>query len=164
MYISAADAAWAQRADRWNLRRLLPAEPTLIVPGVTAITTGGHFPGSLVLHVESGEVGEGPRLFIADTLVTVPSALYAKDRPPGTTSYAFMWSIPNMIPLPPEAMRGMWKALAGREFRSTHGAFVGLDVRDGDGGGMSVKERVRESMRIQARGEGWEGILGSDWP
>jgi hypothetical protein len=75
-----------------------------------------------------------------------------------------MWSIPNMIPLPPGEMRKMWKALEGWEFGSTHGAFVGLDVSDGDGGERSVKERVRESMRIQARGEGWEGSLGEEWP
>lgn len=36
-----------------------------ILPGVTAIKTGGHFPGSLVLHWEK-------KLFIADTIVTVP--------------------------------------------------------------------------------------------
>lgn len=170
VYVSAEDKEWVQRVDHWDLRRLLSTEPTTIVPGVTAITTGGHFPGSLVLHTdidrdrEGGRAKEKPHLFIADTLVTVPSALYAKDRPKGTTSYAFMWSIPNMIPLPPGEMRKMWKALEGWEFGSTHGAFVGLDVWEGDGGGMSVKERVRESMRIQARGEGWEGMLGGEWP
>lgn len=36
-----------------------------IVEGVTAVKTGGHFPGSLVLHWEE-------KLFIADTIVTVP--------------------------------------------------------------------------------------------
>lgn len=36
-----------------------------MLPGVTAIKTGGHFPGSLVLHWEK-------KLFIADTIVTVP--------------------------------------------------------------------------------------------
>lgn len=168
VYISAADEAWVQRANHGGRRRLLGPEPKEILRGVTAITTGGHFPGSLVLHVDLPpaipmDVGMKPRLLVADTLVTVPSALYAKNRPKGTTSYAFMWSIPNMIPLPPGEMRKMWKALEGWEFGSTHGAFVGLDVREGDGGG-SVKERVRESMRIQARGEGWEAALGEEWP
>lgn len=71
-----------------------------------------------------------------------------------------------MIPLPPGEMQKMWKALEGWEFGSTHGAFVGLDVHDDleDGGGGRVKERVRQSMRIQAKGEGWEGSLGNDWP
>jgi hypothetical protein len=164
VYVSGEDEGWVQRVDRWDLRRLLPTEPTSIVKGITAITTGGHFPGSLVLHAESSNANEKPRLFIADTFVTVPSALYAKNRPAGTTSYAFMWSIPNMIPLPPGEMQKMWKALEGWEFGSTHGAFVGLDVSDGDGGERSVKERIRESMRIQARGEGWEGTLGEEWP
>ena len=36
-----------------------------VLPGLTAIKTGGHFPGSLVLHWEK-------KLFIADTIVTVP--------------------------------------------------------------------------------------------
>ncbi len=36
-----------------------------VVEGVRAIKTGGHFRGSLVLHWEG-------RLFIADTIVTVP--------------------------------------------------------------------------------------------
>ena len=36
-----------------------------VLPGVTAIKTGGHFSGSLVLHWER-------KLFIADTIVTVP--------------------------------------------------------------------------------------------
>ncbi|KAM0709174.1 hypothetical protein Q7P35_003210 [Cladosporium inversicolor] len=168
VYISAADAEWVQRADHWNLRRLLPSEPTQIIPGITALTTGGHFPGSLVLHASSpspdSDEQEKPRLLIADTLMTVPSALYAKNRPAGTTSFAFMWSIPNMIPLPPGEMQKMWKAMEEWEFGSTHGAFIGMDVRDGDGGERSVKERARESMRIQARGEGWEGSLGEEWP
>ena len=74
-----------------------------------------------------------------------------------------------MIPLSPESMRGIWRALEGWEFGSTHGAFVGLDVwdeEDADDGRGSVKERVRESMRIQARGAGWVGEfgLGEEWP
>lgn len=166
VYLSEADVEWVQRADHWGLRRLLSSEPTEIVLGITALTTGGHFPGSLVLHTAAGIAGDKARLLIADTLVTVPSALYHKNRPPGTISYTFMWSIPNMIPLPPGEMQKMWKALEGWEFGSTHGAFVGLDVHDDleDGGGGRVKERVRQSMRIQAKGEGWEGSLGNDWP
>lgn len=174
VYISGLDVDWVQREDVWGIRRLLSPDATEIMPGVNAITTGGHFPGSLVLHTDAScepqgvvqeEGQKSGRLFIADTLVTVPSALYSKNRPKGTTSYGFFWSIPNMIPLSPEAIKGIWKALEPWEFGSTHGAFVGLDVGDEDGGGK-VKERVRESMRIQARGMGWEGSfgLGDDWP
>ena len=178
VYVSGLDKEWLQREDVWGIRRFLFSEPKEIVPGITAITTGGHFPGSLVLHTDAScepsssapgqEKKDQGRLFIADTLVTVPSALYPKSRPEGTTSYGFFWSIPNMIPLSPESMRGIWRALEGWEFGSTHGAFVGLDVWDEDDadGRGGVKERVRESMRIQARGAGWVGEfgLGEEWP
>ncbi|KAK4696188.1 hypothetical protein P7C71_g1689, partial [Lecanoromycetidae sp. Uapishka_2] len=115
-----------------------------IVDGVTAIKLGGHFPGSLVLHWEK-------KLFIADTIVTVPSAYTPHPRPPGQTSYAFMWAIPNMIPLPPNVILDMWLAIRNLSFDTTHGAFVGMDVRDED-----VKKRVLESMKIQVGTGGWK--------
>ena len=78
------------------------------------------------------------------------SALYHVDRLAGTTSFAFMWSIPNMIPLPPNKIMNIWKALEPFDFNSTHGAFLGLDVRD-----VNVKNRVLESAKIQIRAEGY---------
>lgn len=115
-----------------------------VLPGVSAIKTGGHFPGSLVLHWEK-------KLFIADSIVTVPSAYTPHPRPPGQTSYSFQWSIPNMIPLPPSDILKIWRAIEPYDFDTTHGAFVGMDVRDRD-----LKKRMLESMKIQTRGEGWE--------
>ena len=151
---------------------MIESDTQEIAPGVTALKLGGHFPGSLVLH-HAPASGTAPRLFIADTFVTTPSAMYHVDRPEGTTSYAFMWSIPNMIPLSPEQMLGMWKVLRPWEFRSTHGAFVGQEVVDGDErqkGAIGVRARVLKSMRIQARGEGWseerlegDGIFARQW-
>ncbi|KAI9874451.1 MAG: hypothetical protein M1830_009738, partial [Pleopsidium flavum] len=79
------------------------------------------------------------------------SAHYHIDRQPGTTSYAFMWSIPNFIPLPPDEILKMWRALRPLVFSTTHGAFVGMDVRD-----KRVKERVLQSMKIQVRAEGYK--------
>lgn len=58
-----------------------------------------------------------------------------------------------MIPLPPAELHKMWLALRPFEFESTHGAFNGLDVRD-----KNVKARVLESMKIQAKNEGWEDV------
>lgn len=85
------------------------------------------------------------------TLTRLQSAYYHKDRLPGTTSYAFMWSIPNMIPLPPSELHKMWQILQKLDFHSTHAAFVGTEIRD-----KNVKARVLESMKIQARNEGYE--------
>lgn len=61
-----------------------------------------------------------------------------------------MWSIPNFIPLPPDEVMKIWNALKPFGFTSTHGAFVGTDVRAAD-----VKKRVLESAKIQIRAEGY---------
>ena len=45
----------------------------------------------------------------------------------------------------------IWRAVRPFDFSSTHGAFVGTDVR-----GEDVKRRVLESAKIQVRAEGWE--------
>ncbi|KAI4831926.1 hypothetical protein E4T44_09481 [Aureobasidium sp. EXF-8845] len=114
-----------------------------VVEGVTAIQVGGHFDGSMVLHWDG-------HLFIADTFVNVPSGFYRKDRPKGTTSFSFMWSIPNMIPLPPDTIHQMWKAVKPYKFTVTHGLFPGWDIRD-----ENVKQSVLESMKIQVRSQGF---------
>ncbi|MCJ1391704.1 hypothetical protein MMC18_004569 [Xylographa bjoerkii] len=145
VYTSLEDREWLDRQDSSDVqRRLIEGSTEHILEGVTAIKTGGHFDGSLVLHWDR-------KLFIADSLLTVQSAYYHVNRPPGTTSYAFMWSIPNFIPLPPDKVMQIWVALRPFEFTSTHGAFVGTDVR-----GEDVKRRVLESAKIQVRAEGWE--------
>ena len=71
-----------------------------------------------------------------------------------------MWSIPNMIPLPPSELYKMWQGLKSLEFVSTHGAFVGTEVRD-----AKVKGRVLESMKIQTRAVGYTNheILHESW-
>lgn len=126
--------------------------------GVKALKLGGHFPGSLVCLAFG-------RLLVADTLVTSPAGLgdWSKGpdggkggRPPGMNSFSFMWSIPNQIPLSPDEIVEMWAVLKKHEFTSTHGAFVGTEVRDrGGGSATGVKQRVLESMQIQVRRMGW---------
>lgn len=55
-----------------------------------------------------------------------------------------------MIPLSAEEIQGMWDVLKSHEFESTHGAFVGTEIRDGQGGSEAgVKRRVLDSMQIQ---------------
>ncbi|KAH8813192.1 beta-lactamase-like protein [Xylogone sp. PMI_703] len=165
VYMSWEDKEWLNRLDRLGKARtfIQSLEEEIEVhgekTGVKAIKLGGHFPGSLVCLAYE-------RLLIADTLVTTPSALgdwsidalsKENERPPGMNSFVFMWSIPNMIPLPPEEVQRMWEILKHYEFRSTHGAFVGTDVSDKTKGSQStVKQRVLESMQIQIRAMGWQ--------
>ena len=55
-----------------------------------------------------------------------------------------------MIPLPPDAVLEIWRALERWEFVESYGLMVGMDVRD-----ARLKERVLESMKIQVGWEGW---------
>lgn len=133
-----------------------------ILPGVTAIKAGGHFSGSLVLHWND-------QLFIADTIMTVPvcgtsGLLFSKSgltgtqsahtphpRPQDQTSYSFLWSIPNMIPLTPDEIMGIWRTIKPYNFHTTYGAFSGMDIRDKD-----LKRRVFHSMMTIIRRGGGE--------
>ncbi|KAL1310700.1 hypothetical protein AAFC00_000959 [Neodothiora populina] len=153
VYIHSADREWLSRKDSKNTRRYISDATHEILPGVTAIQCGGHFPGSMVLHWEK-------HLFIADTFINVPAALTPPKPHEGMNSYAFMWSIPNMIPLPPHTISRIWAAVRPFEFEATHGLFVGFDIAAKD-----VKGRVLESMKIQTRMQGFEeaDILDEVW-
>ena len=74
VYTSEEDVAWLQRRDAPGVeRRLIRGATETVLPGVTAIKTGGHFDGSLVLHWEHS-------LFIADSLLTVQASVAAQTR------------------------------------------------------------------------------------
>ena len=56
-----------------------------------------------------------------------------------------------MIPMSPDDILGIWKAVAPFEFDTTHGAFKGMDVKD-----ETLKMRMLESMKIQVSTGGWK--------
>lgn len=158
MFVGAPDSQWLQRRDAPNTDlRLLSETYTPILPseidGVTAILTGGHFDGSLLLHWEK-------QLFIADTILATPSGVNPEPGKKGVVSFTFMWSIANRIPMHPDAVLRIWKCIKGLEFHTAFGAFKGQDVRSvgnerarGTGG---VKGRLLESAKIYVRAMGWE--------
>lgn len=109
LFVSAEDEQWlgnrgdGHRLKLWKGEKLpLPcshgSRSSEIQPAsdLMAIKTGGHFPGSSVLWWKSAK-----KLFIADTILIVPSGLYHVDRLPGTSSFTFMWSYPNYVSYDP---------------------------------------------------------------
>ncbi|KAI1499046.1 beta-lactamase-like protein [Biscogniauxia marginata] len=157
VYLAAEDKQWLAQTSP---RQIFVTETELDLQidgassGVTVLKLGGHFPGSLVTLYDG-------RLLIADTLVTTPSGLGSWDkdaagntraRPGGLNSYAFMWSIPNMIPLAPDELERMWGILRKYKFRSSHGAFLQIDIMRTE---PEMKRRVLESMQIQIRYSGY---------
>ncbi|EFX04467.1 metallo-beta-lactamase superfamily protein [Grosmannia clavigera kw1407] len=161
VYLRGEDRVWAVQQSPHQV--FLEGEPvheivvgndsnSRIKTGAKAIRLGGHFPGSQVLLFDG-------HLLIADTLVTTPAGMGSwttdalgqpRRRPAHMNSFAFMWSIPNMIPLAADEVFAMWDTLKHHDFTSTHGAFVGLDICADD-----IKLRVLESMKIQTRFAGW---------
>jgi glyoxylase-like metal-dependent hydrolase (beta-lactamase superfamily II) len=65
-----------------------------VVPGVTLVQCGGHFPGSAVLHWAAGADNRGA-LLTGDTIMVTP----------GQDRVTFLRSAPNRIPLPERLVR-----------------------------------------------------------
>ncbi|EFY95756.1 metallo-beta-lactamase family protein [Metarhizium robertsii] len=153
VYIASEDKVWTTM-DSGHQVLVDHVETKIQDTGAVAIKLGGHFPGSLVLLFDG-------RLFIADTLMTTPAGMgkwevdgtgAARAKPPGLNSFSFLWSIPNYIPLSVEELARMWGILKRYEFKSTHGAFLPMDIED-----EAVKQRVLDSMQIQAKFMGYAG-------
>jgi len=92
--------------------------------GLTLLRLGGHFPGAQVLHW-----AEGNALLAGDAVAVVSDRRYV----------SFMYSYPNLIPLPASTIRRIVEKLEPWEFDRIYGGWWGeLVLRDG-------KEAVRRS-------------------
>lgn len=110
-----ADRHWLMRPDP----SVRPWSSTHeVLPGVTLVQCGGHFPGSAVVHWAAGAEGGGA-LFVGDTLFVTPGA----DR------VSFIWSAPNRLPLPEWAVRGVVEALAPYRFECIYGGWWSPVIR-----------------------------------
>jgi hypothetical protein len=113
-----ADRDWVRRPSpnvqfwRGDAHRLSDA--------VTLIRSGGHFPGSTVLHWKDGP-RPGGALFSGD------APHVASDR----RHVSFMHSYPNFMPMPSDAVRGMQARLAGWDFEDIYGFTWGRNIIGG---------------------------------
>ncbi|KAK2880133.1 hypothetical protein FQN49_000547 [Arthroderma sp. PD_2] len=161
VYYSAEDEEWIQRyCENGPERVIAGSEPldhsgakqviwkgdelSLIGGKFKILKAGGHFPGSSVLFWKDTK-----RLLVADTIQVVPSGLYHVDRPQGTVSYTFMWSYPNQIPLPPDAVNHIWKTVAPLDFEDIHGGFMGRDTIG------NSRKKVLESAQVYIKAMGY---------
>lgn len=69
VYLAEPDKSWLNRSLTDANVRFLTERHTPLVPDVTAIICGGHFPGSMCLHTAAGAT-KVPSLFHADTVST----------------------------------------------------------------------------------------------
>ncbi len=88
VFLHAADRSFVthphERIQHWD------GEREALFGGITLVRAGGHFPGGTVLHWPAGFDGRGA-LLTGDIVMVVPDRRFV----------AFMYSYPNLIPLPP---------------------------------------------------------------
>lgn len=83
-----------------------------VLPDLTLIQCGGHFPGSAVLHWAAGAGGLGV-LLTGDTIFVTP----------GEDRVSFVGSAPNRLPLCERAVRGVAAAVRPYRFDRIYGGF-----------------------------------------
>jgi glyoxylase-like metal-dependent hydrolase (beta-lactamase superfamily II) len=126
IYLHEANRDWVMRPDPaiefWS------GDTKEIAPGVTLVRTGGHFPGSTVLHWAEGAEGRGV-LMTGDTIMVVPDTRWV----------SFMYSFPNLIPLNARAVEAIVKSVRSFSFDRIYSGWWDR-VLDGD-----AKAAVRRS-------------------
>ena len=117
VYLHAADRAWVMRPD--PALAFWEGEARELGDGLTLLHCGGHFAGGTVLHWAAGAEGRGA-LLSGDILQVVQDRRYV----------SFMYSYPNLIPLPAATVRRIADAVAPYTFDRLYGAWWGRVVQE----------------------------------
>lgn len=110
IYLHEADRQWVMRPSEritfWS------GETLPLRDGVTLYRLGGHFAGGTVLHWQQGTNGRGA-LLAGDIIQVVADRQWV----------SFMYSYPNLIPLPPSEVRRVRDKVEPLEFERLYGAW-----------------------------------------
>jgi ribonuclease HI/glyoxylase-like metal-dependent hydrolase (beta-lactamase superfamily II) len=134
VYIHEADAAWVTYPGPGLT--LWQGTTREILPGLTLINTGGHFPGSTVLHWAGGADGRGV-LLTGDSLTVVSDRRWV----------SFMYSYPNLIPLPDDAVRRIVEVLRPFRYQRIYSLFDGRVVATD--GNAAVERSAERYLRFR---------------
>jgi glyoxylase-like metal-dependent hydrolase (beta-lactamase superfamily II) len=133
VHLHADDREWIMRPD--PAIELWDGETLSLADGLTLIRCGGHFAGGTVLHVAGEDA-----LLSGDIVQVIPDREWV----------GFMYSYPNLIPLPEAAVRAIADALEPYAFDQIYGAWWGTIVRRD---GKSIVQRSAERYARALRGE-----------
>jgi len=107
IHLHAADAEWVMRpspaVEHWD------GETLDLGHGITLIRGGGHFRGGTMLHRAEGDGA----LLTGDIIQVIPDRAHV----------GFMWSYPNLVPLPDAAVRAIAAAVEPFTFEALYGAW-----------------------------------------
>ncbi len=110
VYLHTADRQWVMRPDDhitfWS------GETQALPGGLTLVRLGGHFPGGTVLHWPQGAEGRGV-LLSGDIIFVVADRSWV----------SFMYSYPNLLPLPAREIRRIRETIAPYAFERLYSAW-----------------------------------------
>jgi hypothetical protein len=132
IHLHGADAEWVMRPDpaieHWD------GETLEVGHGLTLIRGGGHFPGGTMLHWAEGDGA----LLSGDIIQVIPDRDHV----------GFMWSYPNLVPLPDSEVRRIGAAVKPFEYEAIYGAWWDrLIPSDGPGVVRRSVERYGAALR-----------------
>jgi hypothetical protein len=122
--LHAADAEWIMRPD--PVVELWDGDTRALGDGLTLIRGGGHFAGGTMLHDARGTLLSG------DIVQVIPDRAWV----------GFMYSYPNLIPLPGSSVQAIADAVAPFSFDRIYGAWWGRIV-PGDGSAIVTRSAER---------------------
>jgi len=110
IYLHEADRQWVMRPDErvhfWS------GETKTLLDKLTLVRLGGHFAGGTVLHWPAGASGQGI-LLSGDIVYVVADSRWV----------SFMYSYPNLIPLPASEIRRMRATIEAYQFDRLYAAW-----------------------------------------
>jgi hypothetical protein len=137
VYVHAADGRWIMRPD--PAIELWDGDTKEIGDGLTLVRCGGHFAGGTVLHWAAGAEGHGV-LLSGDIVQVIPDRSHV----------GFMYSYPNLIPLPAESVRAIARSLEPYPFETLYGAWWGRIVQE-DAKGIVERSAERYVRALAGR-------------
>lgn len=117
IYLHAADQQWVMRPD--PAVEFWAGETKSLWDDLTLIRGGGHFAGGTMLHWPAGADGAGV-LLTGDIIQVVSDRRWV----------SFMYSYPNLIPLPAKKVNEIVTAVSPYNFDRIYGAWWGRVVRN----------------------------------
>lgn len=134
IHLHAADRQHVMRPD--PSIRFWEGDTLDLGDGMTLLRLGGHFAGGTVMHWAAGADGRGA-LLSGDIVQVIPDRRWV----------SFMYSYPNLIPLPAAEVRRMADALGPYDFERIVGAWWGTVV-PADGKDVVMRSAERYAAAV----------------
>ena len=138
VYLHEADQRWVMRPS--PRVRFWSGDARPLFGGLNLVRLGGHFPGGTVCHWPAGADGEGA-ILAGDVLQVVQDRRFV----------SFMYSYPNLIPLPAHVVSRMARRVSELRFDRVYGAWWERVVdRDGRAAVARSAERYCAALASEA--------------